>query len=160
MITTRQAYTRNQIPRGGGGEAELRRASMPGSKRVLIVEDNPLSMKLFNDLLEAHGQQTVKAANGIHGYELARTTHPDLILMDIQLPDVSGLEVTRWLKDDLETRHIPVIAMTASGIIGVEQKVLDSGCDAYLPKPINIDAFLRLVEAYLFGRRTPLSGVR
>ena len=71
-------------------------------KTVLIVEDNELNMKLFNDLLEGHGYATLKTANGIEAIELARAHHPDLILMDIQLPEVSGLEVTKWLKEDEE----------------------------------------------------------
>ena len=74
------------------------------AKTVLIVEDNELNMKLFNDLLEAHGYATLKTASGIEAMELARSHHPDLILMDIQLPEVSGLEVTRWLKADEELK--------------------------------------------------------
>ena len=83
------------------------------AKKVLIVEDNELNMKLFNDLLEAHGYQTVGTRNGIDAMDLARQHRPDLILMDIQLPEVSGLEVTKWLKDDSELKGIPVVAVTA-----------------------------------------------
>ena len=82
-------------------------------KTVLIVEDNELNMKLFHDLLEAHGYQTVGTRNGIEALDLARKHRPDLILMDIQLPEVSGLEVTKWLKDDPELKAIPVVAVTA-----------------------------------------------
>src|ERR1700677_5002880 len=83
------------------------------AKTVLIVEDNELNMKLFHDLLEAHGYNTVQTRNGIEALDLARQHRPDLILMDIQLPEVSGLEVTKWLKDDQELRVIPVVAVTA-----------------------------------------------
>lgn len=82
-------------------------------KTVLIVEDNELNMKLFNDLLEAHGYQTVQTRNGLEALDLARAHRPDLILMDIQLPEVSGLDVTRWLKEDDELKTIPVVAVTA-----------------------------------------------
>ena len=78
-------------------------------KTVLIVEDNELNMKLFHDLLEAHGYTTVATRNGIEALDLARKHRPDLILMDIQLPEVSGLEVTKWLKDDEDLRVIPVV---------------------------------------------------
>jgi two-component system cell cycle response regulator DivK len=82
-------------------------------KTVLIVEDNELNMKLFRDLLEAHGYQTSGTSNGFEALNLVRKMRPDLILMDIQLPQVSGLEVTRWIKDDPELRGIPVVAVTA-----------------------------------------------
>ena len=89
-------------------------------KTVLIVEDNELNMKLFHDLLEAHGYQTVGTRNGIEALDLARKHKPDLILMDIQLPEVSGLEVTKWLKDDPELKSIPVVAVTAFAMKGDE----------------------------------------
>ena len=88
-------------------------ASSATGKTVLIVEDNELNMKLFNDLLEAHGFRTLQTRNGLNALEIAREHEPDLILMDIQLPEVSGLEVTKWLKEDETLRHIPVIAVTA-----------------------------------------------
>src|SRR5580658_2714019 len=87
-----------------------RRREWGMAKTVLIVEDNELNMKLFHDLLEAHGYATVGTRNGIEALDLARKHRPDLILMDIQLPEVSGLEVTKWLKDDSELRGIPVVA--------------------------------------------------
>jgi two-component system cell cycle response regulator DivK len=83
------------------------------TKTVLIVEDNELNMKLFHDLLDAHGYETLQTRNGVEALQLAREHHPDLILMDIQLPEVSGLEVTKWLKEDDHLREIPVIAVTA-----------------------------------------------
>ena len=93
------------------------------AKTVLIVEDNELNMKLFHDLLEAHGYATVGTRNGIEALDLARKHRPDLILMDIQLPEVSGLEVTKWLKDDAELKKIPVVAVTAFAMKGDEERI-------------------------------------
>jgi len=118
-------------------------------KTVLIVEDNELNMKLFNDLLEAHGYRTVQTRNGVEAVELARRHKPDLILMDIQLPEVSGLQVTQWIKDDEELRGIPVVAITAFAMKGDEERVLASGCDAYLAKPIDDAELLRVIERCL-----------
>ena len=122
------------------------------TKTVLIVEDNELNMKLFHDLLEAHGYSTVQTRNGVEVMNLARTHRPDLILMDIQLPEVSGLEVTRWLKDDEELRSIPVIAITAFAMKGDEERIREGGCEAYLSKPISVAKFLETVRTYLGDR--------
>jgi two-component system cell cycle response regulator DivK len=119
------------------------------AKTVLIVEDNELNMKLFHDLLEAHGYNTVGTRNGIEALDLARKHRPDLILMDIQLPEVSGLEVTKWLKEDEELRSIPVIAVTAFAMKGDEEKIREGGCEAYIAKPISVLGFLRTVEHFL-----------
>ena len=118
-------------------------------KTVLIVEDNDLNMKLFNDLLEAHGYETVQTRNGVEAVELTRKHKPNLILMDIQLPEVSGLQVTQWIKDDEELRHIPVIAITAFAMKGDEEKIRQGGCEAYLSKPISVVKFLETVRNYL-----------
>jgi len=118
------------------------------AKTVLIVEDNELNMKLFNDLLEAHGYVTLKTANGVEAVELARSHHPDLILMDIQLPEVSGLEVTRWLKDDSQLSSIPIVAITAFAMKGDEERIREGGCEAYLSKPISVTKFLETVKTY------------
>lgn len=119
------------------------------SKTVLIVEDNELNMKLFNDLLEAQGYRTVKTSDGVEALKLAREHRPDLILMDIQLPEVSGIEVTRWIKDDDSIRHIPVIAVTAFAMKGDEERIREGGCDAYLSKPISVMKFIETVRSYL-----------
>ncbi|MFV2092597.1 MAG: response regulator, partial [Hyphomicrobiales bacterium] len=105
------------------------------AKTVLIVEDNELNMKLFHDLLEAHGYETLQTRNGLDALDIAREHQPDLILMDIQLPQVSGLEVTKWLKEDDALRHIPVVAITAFAMKGDERKIRDGGCEAYISKP-------------------------
>jgi two-component system, cell cycle response regulator DivK len=119
------------------------------SKKVLIVEDNDLNMKLFNDLLEAHGYDTLQTRDGVEALKLARQHRPDLILMDIQLPEISGLEVTKWLKEDDDLRAIPVIAVTAFAMKGDEEKIRSGGCEAYIAKPISVASFLRTVERFL-----------
>jgi len=93
-----------------------------GNSKVLIVEDNELNMKLFHDLLEAHGVDTVETSNGFDVIELAREHSPDLILMDIQLPEISGLDVTKMLKAEDDLKGIPVVAVTAFAMKGDEQK--------------------------------------
>jgi two-component system, cell cycle response regulator DivK len=118
-------------------------------KTVLIVEDNELNMKLFNDLLEAHGYATVQTKSGVEAVGLARQHRPNLILMDIQLPEVSGLQVTQWLKDDPELASIPVIAITAFAMKGDEEKIRQGGCEAYLSKPISVVKFLETVRNYI-----------
>ena len=119
------------------------------TKTVLIVEDNELNMKLFNDLLEAHGYETVQTRNGVEAVELVRKHKPDLILMDIQLPEVSGLQVTQWIKDDESLRHIPVIAITAFAMKGDEEKIRQGGCEDYIAKPITVSKFLQTVQKYI-----------
>jgi len=124
------------------------------SKTVLIVEDNELNMKLFNDLLETRGCRILQTRNGVEAVKIARESKPDLILMDIQLPEVSGLEVTQWLKDDEELKSIPVIAVTAFAMKGDEEKILKGGCEAYLSKPISVAKFFETVDHFL-GRVKP-----
>ena len=120
-----------------------------GQKTVLIVEDNELNLKLFTDLLEAQGYGVVSTQDGVRALDLAREHRPDLILMDIQLPEVSGIDVTKWLKADEELRHIPVIAVTAFAMKGDEEKIRASGCEAYMSKPISISEFLKVVSGFL-----------
>ena len=119
------------------------------AKTVLIVEDNELNMKLFRDLLEAHGYQTSGTSNGFESLDLVRKLRPDLILMDIQLPQVSGLEVTRWIKDDPELRAIPVVAVTAFAMKGDEERIREGGCEAYLSKPISVGKFIETVRRFI-----------
>jgi two-component system cell cycle response regulator DivK len=119
------------------------------AKKVLIVEDNELNMKLFHDLLEANGYDIVETRSGVDVMNLARTHRPDLILMDIQLPEVSGLEVTRWLKDDDDLKSIPVVAITAFAMKGDEERIRQGGCEAYLSKPISVAKFLETVRSFL-----------
>lgn len=119
------------------------------AKTVMIVEDNELNMKLFHDLLESQGYGIVQTRNGMEALDLARAHHPDLILMDIQLPEVSGLEVTKWLKEDEELRDIPVIAVTAFAMKGDEERIRDGGCEGYISKPISVPHFLETIAGYI-----------
>jgi two-component system, cell cycle response regulator DivK len=119
------------------------------AKRVLIVEDNELNMKLFNDLLEAHGYATLQTKDGMEALKLARLHRPDLILMDIQLPEVSGLEVTKWIKEDDDLKAIPIIAVTAFAMKGDEEKIREGGCEDYIAKPISVAKFLETVQRFL-----------
>lgn len=118
-------------------------------KLVLIVEDNDLNMKLFRDLLQAHGYRTVHTRDGRDALDLAREHRPDLIIMDIQLPEVSGLEVTKWLKADAELKSIPVIAVTAFAMKGDEEKIRNGGCEDYMSKPIAVAPFIAMVKRFL-----------
>ncbi|MEE9358906.1 MAG: response regulator, partial [Hyphomicrobium sp.] len=107
-------------------------------KTVLIVEDNELNMKLFHDLLVAHGYATIQTHNGLEALALARRHRPALILMDIQLPEISGLDVTKWIKEDDELRDIPIVAVTAFAMKGDEERIRSGGCEAYISKPISV----------------------
>ena len=128
--------------------------SLPGvRKTVLIVEDNELNLKLLSDILEYHGYTVFTTRLGEPAIQLARQHSPDLILMDIQLPDISGMEATQRLKADEQTRTIPVIAVTAFAMSGDESKILSSGCDAYVAKPFNVTEFLKLVDHWTSGER-------
>ena len=119
------------------------------AKTVLIVEDNELNMKLFHDLLDAHGYNILQTKDGMEALDIAREHHPDLILMDIQLPEVSGLEVTRWLKEDENLRSIPVVAVTAFAMKGDEERIREGGCEAYISKPISVTHFLETIRRLL-----------
>jgi len=119
------------------------------TKTVLIVEDNELNMKLFHDLLDAQGYQTLETREGLQALSLARQHRPDLILMDIQLPEISGLEVTKWLKEDDDLAKIPVIAVTAFAMKGDEERIREGGCEAYLSKPISVGKFIETIRHFL-----------
>ncbi|MGZ8362545.1 MAG: response regulator [Caulobacteraceae bacterium] len=119
------------------------------AKKVLIVEDNELNMKLFHDLLEAQGYEILQTREGLQALTLARQHRPDLILMDIQLPEISGLEVTKWLKEDDELASIPVVAVTAFAMKGDEERIREGGCEAYISKPISVAHFLTTIKRFL-----------
>jgi two-component system cell cycle response regulator DivK len=150
------------LPYGGTGFGACRQGTHDGSlgqkagrdgksmpKKVMIVEDNELNMKLFRDLIEASGYETVRTRNGLEALDLARLHRPDLILMDIQLPEVSGLEVTKWLKEDDDLHVIPVIAVTAFAMKGDEERIRQGGCEAYISKPISVPRFIETIKSYL-----------
>jgi two-component system cell cycle response regulator DivK len=119
------------------------------TKKILIVEDNELNLKLFRDLLGANGFATFETREGIEAISMTRSVQPDLIIMDIQLPEISGLDITRKLKADGMLRHIPVVAVTAFAMKDDEEKIMRAGCEAYLSKPIAIDDFIRTIRRLL-----------
>lgn len=118
-------------------------------KKILIVEDNDLNLKLFRDLLNANGYETVETKEGYEAINLTRSLKPDLILMDIQLPEISGLEVTKRIKADPEISSIPIIAVTAFAMKDDEEKIMRAGCQAYISKPISIAEFLSALKKFL-----------
>lgn len=118
-------------------------------KKILIVEDNDLNLKLFRDLLEANGYDTVETKEGLNALDLCKREMPDLILMDIQLPEISGLDVTRKIKAEADICDIPIIAVTAFAMKDDEEKILRAGCEAYISKPISIASFLETVKQFL-----------
>lgn len=122
-------------------------------KVILIVEDDPGSRELIRDLLQKIGHRTLEATNGTQGVELAKAHKPDLILMDLQLPVMNGIDATAILKANLETQSIPVIALTAYAMSGDEERGLQVGCDAYITKPIRVRDFLKQVAAHLSKKK-------
>ncbi len=121
------------------------------AKVILIVEDEPKNLTLLRDLLQVSGYSTIEATDGKQGVELARSKKPGLILMDIQMPKMDGLEATRILKADATTKNIPVLALTSYAMKGDEEKILQAGCDGYLAKPFDIKDLLQEVSKYLLG---------
>ena len=128
------------------------------SKTILIVEDNELNMKLFSDILLMQGYKIAKSMDGSDAVDLTRSEHPDLILMDIQLPGRSGLDITRMLKADDDLKTIPVVAVTSLAMEGDREHILMHGCDGYIPKPITINGFLETISYHLStpGMTAPL----
>ena len=139
----------SEHPDGAEGAKTPERQGNANGKLILIVEDDRLSMTLLSDFLNAHGYRVLKTSEGSEAINLARDEQPDLILMDIRLPGISGFDVTRLLKQDSQTKAIPVIAVTAFATPGDETKALESGCAAYITKPVNVDELLRTVESFL-----------
>lgn len=120
----------------------------PLKAKILIVEDNDLNMKLFCDLLEAHSYEALQTKDGVAAIEIAKSAQPSLILMDIQLPEVSGLEITQRIKSDPLTSQIPIVAITAFAMKGDEEKVRDAGCEGYISKPISVKTFIETVNHF------------
>jgi|TARA_B100000315_G_scaffold256027_1_gene300978 two-component system cell cycle response regulator DivK len=119
------------------------------AKSILIVEDNELNMKLIDDLLQAHGYNTLQTNDGREAVNLTEENKPDLILMDIQLPKISGLNITKIIKANNDLKNIPIIAVTAFAMKGDEEKILEGGCDGYISKPISVPDFLKTVAEFL-----------
>ncbi|HMO67171.1 MAG TPA: response regulator [Novosphingobium sp.] len=119
------------------------------AKRIVVVEDNDLNRKLFCDVLKAHGYAVEPVADGLDALDRAREFVPGLIIMDIQLPNVSGLDLIQQAKADRLLRHVPVLAVTAYAGKGDEERIRDAGADAYLAKPVSIGPFMAAVRALL-----------
>lgn len=117
--------------------------------KILYVEDNPQNMRLVRKILKHAGHEVVEAETGLAGIEVARGERPDLILMDVNLPDIDGLEATARIKAESALVHIPIIALTANAMVGDREKALNAGCDGYLPKPISRGDLLETVGHYL-----------
>lgn len=121
------------------------------AKTILIVEDEPRNLKLLRDLLQRFGYETMEATDGEQGVELARARIPNLILMDIMMPKMDGLEATRIIKADTNTKHIPIIALTSYAMKGDRERTIEAGCDGYIAKPIDIQEVLKAIEHFLSG---------
>ncbi|MBY7649036.1 MAG: two-component system response regulator [Candidatus Liberibacter europaeus] len=118
-------------------------------KKVMIIEDNELNMKLFRDLIETSGYIAIQTRSGIKALELIHQYKPDLIIMDIQLPEISGLELTKKIKADSALKGIPIIAVTAFAMKGDEERIRKGGCEAYLSKPISLLNFIETIKTYI-----------
>ena len=118
------------------------------SKKILIVEDNVLNMKLFNDVLDANGYVTQKSTTGLDAYDLCLSFVPYVVILDIQLPEISGFDIIKKIRSNPALRDLPVIAITAFAMHGDEERILEAGCSAYLSKPISVGRFLEYIEHY------------
>jgi two-component system cell cycle response regulator DivK len=121
------------------------------SARILCVEDNPQNMRLVRKILKHEGYVVLEAEDGASGLAVAETEKPDLILMDINLPDIDGLEVTRRIKAQQHLAHIPIVALTANAMYGDEERCLAAGCDGYIAKPVSKEKLVASIETYLGG---------
>jgi two-component system, cell cycle response regulator DivK len=118
-------------------------------KTILIVEDDPLNMKLIRDLMHFKGIGAIEAINGKQGVEKAAENIPDLILMDIQLPIMDGLQATQLIKSNPAIRHIPIIALTGNALDGDEKRMMDAGCDGYISKPFSLKIFFEVIDHFI-----------
>jgi two-component system, cell cycle response regulator DivK len=119
------------------------------SRKILCVEDNPQNMRLVRKMLGAEGYSIIEAVNGLTALQIAAEEMPDLILMDINLPDIDGMEATQRLKAEATLAHIPVIALTANAMPGDRERFLEAGCDGYLSKPITKNELITLVGQFI-----------
>jgi CheY-like chemotaxis protein len=122
---------------------------MPRKAKVLLIEDNAQNRYLATYLLEHHGFEVVAAVSGRSGLELLQTTKPDLVLLDIQLPDMDGYAVARELKRDQRNAGVPVIAVSSFAMAGDRERAFDAGCDGYIEKPIDPDRFIAQLQPFL-----------
>lgn len=132
---------------------------MTSDATILYVEDDPVNMALVRKLLRNEGFSVLEARNGWEGLAVAERDQPDLILMDMNMPDLDGYQATRRLKRMPALKHIPVVALTANAMDGDRQRSLESGCEGHITKPLNINTFIEEIRDYLMqGRSTLLSG--
>lgn len=125
---------------------------MSEAKKILIVEDNDLNLKLFQDLLAIQGYQILVSRDGIGVVDIVKNQQPDLILMDVHLPEQSGIDITASLKADQETAHVPVVAITAFAMKGDKEKIMQSGCQDYISKPVtSIPDFIDTIKRNIRG---------
>ncbi|MCA9912644.1 MAG: response regulator [Anaerolineae bacterium] len=117
--------------------------------RILCVEDNPQNMRLVRKILKHEGYEVLEAVDGTSGIEMTETERPDLVLMDINLPDIDGLEATRRLKANADVSHIPIVALTANAMYGDEERCLAAGCNGYVSKPVSKTKLIGVVEQFL-----------
>jgi len=120
-------------------------------KRVLVVEDNKINLYMITFLLEKHGYKVIEARDGVTGADLAVKEKPDLILMDIQLPDTNGLDVTRKIRASEADRNIPIVALTSYAMADDKEKALEAGCTGYIEKPIKPETFIDQIKKYFPG---------
>jgi len=119
------------------------------SKRILLVEDNDMNRDMLSRRLIKKGYEIIEAVNGREAVDKSKSEKPDLILMDLSLPEIDGWEATRMIKADKSTKHIPIIALTAHAMSGDKEKAIGSGCDDYDTKPINLPQLLEKMESFL-----------
>jgi two-component system cell cycle response regulator DivK len=130
----------------GRGVNDVGSGAFPVTKKVLVVEDNELNLKLFCDLLRAHGYEAEPVRDGWDAVERARETRPDLIVMDIQLPHVTGLELIETIKSDEMLKTVPIMAVTAYAAKGDEERIREAGAEAYVSKPVTVLRFMEAVR--------------
>ena len=123
-----------------------------GKAKILYIEDNPDNMTLVRRVLEIEGYEVIAAENGREGLSKAFNITPDIIITDINLPDIDGYEITDTLKKDCKTAHIPIIAMTANVMKKDRENIFQAGCDGFISKPIDIDELPGLIENFLKGK--------
>ena len=128
---------------------------MMATRKILIIEDNPINRKIMRDLMHIHRYETVEAVNGVEGVKMAQEILPDLIMMDIQLPELDGYSATKQIKANTLTQKIPIIAVTSFAMSGEADKAKEAGCDAYITKPIDIHQVIKQVKEFLPETHTP-----
>jgi two-component system cell cycle response regulator len=133
----------------GGGKSGQAGINTGKGRRILVIEDDPLSLELYDDLLQSVGYATLLATNGEEAVALARSTRPDLVLCDIRLPDMGGVEVMKQFKAEPALRQIPIIAATIFSSAGRCEHLVEAGFDGYIAKPIIAEVFIQQIESFI-----------